>query len=110
MGDESCRQCQAMKPILEKLAVKYKGKATIAFIDIHQSPEPAKYFGISNHTPDSFVIVGTENRNYVYISNEGKINMDRGQARIIGLGDKNEKIFKKMIDFAIIQQGKSKSI
>ena len=99
-----------MEPTLEKLAVEYKGKATIVFIDIHQSPELAKYFGISTHMPDSFVIVGTENGKYVYISDEGKINMDRSQARIIGLGDKNEKIFKKMIDFAIIQQGKSKSI
>ena len=36
--------------------------------------------------------------------------MDRSQARIIGLGDKNdEQIFKKMIDLAIIQQDKSKS-
>ena len=78
IGDELCRQCQTMKPILEKLAVKYKGKATIAFIDIHQSSEPAKYFGISNHKPKSFVIIGTENRNYVYISDEGKFNIDRG--------------------------------
>ncbi len=70
MGDKSCKPCKAMKPILEKLAVKYKGKATIAFIDIHQSPELVKYFGISNHTSDSFVIVGTENGNYVYIIDE----------------------------------------
>jgi len=110
MGYELCRPCQAMKPILEKLAVEYKGKATIVFIDIHQSPELAKYFEISTHTPDSFVIVGTENGKYVYISDEGKINMDRSQARIIGLVDKNEQIFKKMIDLAIIQQDKSKSI
>jgi thioredoxin 1 len=109
MGYESCRPCQAMKPILEKLAVEYQGKATIAFIDIHQSPGLAKYFGISNHTPDSFVIVGTENGKYVYISDEGKINMDRSQARIIGLGDKNEQIFKKIVDLAIVQQDKSKS-
>jgi hypothetical protein len=39
-----------------------------------------------------------------------KTNMDRSQARIIGLGDKNEQLFKKIIDLAIIQLCKSKSI
>jgi hypothetical protein len=36
-------------------------------LDRHQSPEIAKYFEISNHTPDYFVIVGTENGKCVYI-------------------------------------------
>ncbi len=111
MGHESCRACQAMKPILEKLPVEYKGKATIALIDIHQSPELAKYFGPNDYTPDTFVIVGTENGKYVYMQENGKVSTDRSQARIIGLNGKNdEQIFKKMIDLAIIQQDKSKSI
>ena len=110
MGGEWCRPCQETKPILEKLAAEYEGKATIVSIDIHQSPELANYFGISNHIPDSFVIVGIESGKYVYMSGDGRSNTDRAQARIIGLSDKNEKMFERIIDFALIQQGKSKFI
>ncbi len=105
---KSCRPCQQMKPILEKLAAEYQGKATIASIDIYQSPELTKYFGGYN-LPDAFVIVGTKNGKYVYIDDNGKNTMDRSQAKIIGLNAENENRFEKIIDRALIQQGKNKS-
>jgi len=108
MKAQSCKPCQQTKPILEKLAAEYKGKATIASIDIYQSPELAKYFGGYN-LPDAFVIVGTKNGKYVYINDDGNNTMDRSQAKIIGLNAENENKFEKIIDRALTQQGKNKS-
>ena len=107
MKAKSCRPCQQMKPILEKLAAEYKGKATIASIDIYQSPELAKYFGGYN-LPDAFVIVGTKDGKYVYIDDDGNNTLDRSQARIIGLNAENKNRFERIIDRALIQQGKTK--
>src|SRR5208337_3100336 len=107
MKAQSCKPCQQTIPILEKLAAEYKGKATIAFIDIYQSPELAKYFGGYN-LPDAFVIVGTNNGKYVYINDDGNSTLDRSQARIIGLNAENENRFEKIIDHALIQQGTNK--
>ena len=106
MKAQSCKPCQQTKPILEKLAVEYKGKATIASIDIYQSPELAKYFGGYN-LPDAFVIVGTKDGKYVYIDDDGNSTLDRSQARIIGLNAGNKDRFEKIIDRALIQQGKT---
>jgi thiol-disulfide isomerase/thioredoxin len=107
MKAQSCKPCQQTKPILEKLAAEYKGKATIASIDIYQSPELAKYFGGYN-LPDAFVIIGTENGKYVYINDDGNNTQNRSQARIIGLNAGNKNRFEKIIDRALIQQGKNK--
>jgi thiol-disulfide isomerase/thioredoxin len=107
MKAQSCKPCQQTKPILEKLAAEYKGKATIASIDIYQSPELAKYFGGYN-LPDAFVIVGTKNGKYVYINDNGNSTLDRSQARIIGLNAGNKDRFERIIDQALIQQGKNK--
>lgn len=107
MKAQSCKPCQQTKPILEKLAAEYKGKATIASIDIYQSPELAKYFGGYN-LPDAFVIVGTKDGKYVYIDDEGNSTLDRSQARIIGLNAGNKNRFERIIDQALSQQGKNK--
>ncbi len=108
LGSRWCPACRSMKPILEKLAVEYRGKATIASVDVDKSPEVGEYFGVES-IPDSFVIVGIENGKYVYMQKNGKISMDRSQARIIGLnGNDDEKVFEKIIDFALLQEGKSK--
>ncbi len=109
LGSRWCPACRSMKPILEKLAVEYRGKATIASVDVDKSPEVGEYFGVES-IPDSFVIVGIENGKYVYMQKNGKVSMDRSQARIIGLnGNDDEKVFEKIIDFALLQEGKSKS-
>ncbi len=107
MKAQSCKPCQQTKPILEKLAAEYKGKATIASIDIYQSPELAKYFGGYN-LPDAFVIIGTKDGKYVYINDDGNSTLDRSQARIIGLNAENKDRFERIIDQALIQQGKTK--
>jgi thiol-disulfide isomerase/thioredoxin len=109
MKAQSCKLCQQTKPILEKLAAEYKGKATIVSIDIYQSPELAKYFGGYN-LPDAFVIVGTKNGKYVYINDDGNSTLDRSQARVIGLNAGNKNRFERIIDRALIQQGKNKSM
>ena len=108
MGSKWCPACRSMKPILEKLAAEYGGKATIASIDVDQNPELAEYFGVEV-IPDSFVIVGIENGKYVYMQEDGNVSTDRSQARIVGLNDSDEKVFEKVLDLAILQQGKDKS-
>ena len=106
MKAQSCKPCQQTMPILEKLAAEYKGKATIASIDIYQSPELSKYFGGYN-LPDAFVIVGTKDGKYVYINEDGNSTLDRSQARIIGSNAGNKNRFERIIDRALIQQGKT---
>jgi thioredoxin-like negative regulator of GroEL len=90
--------CRSMNPIINELAIEYGGKATIMAADVNHSPKFANYFGVS-HIPDFSVIVGIENGKYVYMQQNGEVNTDRTQARIVGLNDK--KMFKKVLDFAI---------
>jgi thiol-disulfide isomerase/thioredoxin len=87
-----------MKPILNKLATEYGGKATIMAVDVDQSPKLADYFGVSS-IPDFSVIVGTENGKYVYMQQNGKVTRSRSQARIVGLNDK--RVFEKVLDLTI---------
>ena len=109
MGSRWCPACRSMTPILEKLAVEYRGKATIASVDVDQNPEVREYFEVES-IPDSFVIVGVENGKYVYMQENGKVSTDRSQARIIGLNGKDdEKVFEKIIDLALLQEEKIKS-
>lgn len=98
IGAEWCGPCQEMEPILQELANKYEGKATIMSVDIDQSPEFIEYFGVSP-IPDSSVIIGIENGEYVYIQEDGNVSKDRFTARILGLRDKQE--FEKVLDLAL---------
>jgi thioredoxin 1 len=98
IGAEWCTPCQKMKPILKELATEYGGKASITFIDTDKSPKLADYFGVDS-IPDSFVIVGIKNGQYVYMKQNGKVTTDRSQARIIGLYDKE--VFEKVINLAL---------
>lgn len=38
LGKKTCTQCKMMAPILEKLEIKYKGKAAIVFINLLEDP------------------------------------------------------------------------
>ncbi len=98
IGAQWCGPCQKMEPILQELANKYEGKATIMSVDIDQSPEFIKYFGVSP-IPDSCVIIGTENGEYVYMQEDGNVSKDRFTARILGLRDKQE--FEKVLNLAL---------
>lgn len=86
IGAEWCEYCQQLKPIINELATEYNGKATIMSIDVDKSPKLADYFGIGS-IPDSCVIVGIDNGEYVYRQEDGSVTKDRSQARIIGLQD-----------------------
>ena len=39
LGKKTCSQCKMMAPIIEKLKIKYKGKAAIVFINLLEDPE-----------------------------------------------------------------------
>jgi thioredoxin 1 len=39
LGKKNCTQCKMMAPILEKLKIKYKGKAEVVFINLLDDPE-----------------------------------------------------------------------
>jgi thioredoxin 1 len=46
LGAKKCISCKMMAPILEKMERVYKGKATIAFIDVWENREQAQRFRI----------------------------------------------------------------
>lgn len=108
MGSIWCSGCRSLKPTIEKLAAEYEGNATIASIDVNKNRELTEYFGVT-YIPDSFVIVGIDDGKYVYMQENGNISMDRSEARFVGLNESNEKVFKKVLDLALIQQSKDKS-
>ncbi|MFZ2497740.1 MAG: thioredoxin family protein [Methanosarcina sp.] len=106
IGAEWCGPCQAMKPILKDLAAEYSGKITVMSIDIDQSPDLTTYFEIG-YIPDTFLIVGIEKGKYVYMQEDGKVSMDRLQARILGQMEKE--VYEKLIDVALLQEEKNTS-
>ncbi len=110
IGAKWCPHCRAMQPILERMAADYTGNATIATIDIDQSPDLTNYFGVEG-IPDSCVMVGIENGTYVYMQEDGNASMNRSQARFIGLNETagpNEKTFRKVLDLAVFYKEKGK--
>lgn len=106
IGSERCGPCQAMKPMLQELATEYAGRATIVSIDIIQSPDLATYFGIG-YVPDSTVIVGIKDGEYVYMQQDGSTTTDRFKARITGLMEKG--IYEDTLNLALIQAEKDKT-
>jgi len=70
IGAAWCEECQNLKPILAQIAADYEGRVTVMSMDIDNSPELADYFGIYV-IPDTSVIVGLENGNYIYIQEDG---------------------------------------
>lgn len=46
LGEQSCRACRLMKPVLEELREEYLGKAAIAFYDIVEHPELKGRFNV----------------------------------------------------------------
>ncbi|AKB30152.1 Putative thiol:disulfide oxidoreductase involved in cytochrome C-type biogenesis [Methanosarcina siciliae C2J] len=99
IGAEWCGPCQQMKPILSDLAAEYTGEVTVMSADIDQSPEIGAYFGIS-YIPDSFVVVGLENGEYVYMQEDGNITTDRFQARVLGFREKQ--VYEELLDRAVL--------
>lgn len=104
IGSKHCGPCQAMRPMLKELATEYSGKATIASIDITESPDLEAYFEIG-YVPDTSLIVGIENGDYVYMQEDGTVTKDRFKARIQGQMEKE--IYENRINLALLQEGKS---
>lgn len=104
IGSKHCGPCQAMRPMLKELATEYSGKATIVSIDITESPDLATYFDIG-YVPDTTLIMGIENGEYVYLKEDGTLTKDRLQAKIRGQMEKD--VYTKRIDLALLQEGKT---
>ena len=98
-GAEWCGPCQQMKPILSDLAAEYTGKATVMSADIDQSRNLSAYF-VTSYIPDSFVVVGLEDGEYVYMQDNGNVTKDRFQARVLGVMDKQ--VYEELLDRAIL--------
>ena len=94
-----------MKPMLKELATEYSGKATIASIDITESPDLDSYFEIG-YVPDTSLVVGIEDGDYVYMQENGTVTKDRFQARIQGQMEKE--VYENRINLALLKEGKSK--
>lgn len=87
IGAEWCKPCRDQGPIIDALAGEYKGKATVMHIDTDESPELSTFFNVYS-IPDSCVIVGVENKQYVYMARDGTTSTRREYARFLGLRDK----------------------
>jgi thioredoxin 1 len=99
LGSETCEYCKEMDPILDELAATYGGRVTVMSADLAKNRQIEAYFG-AYYIPDSFVIVGIENGEYVYMQEDGNVTTDRTQARIQGLRDKQ--VYEELIKRAIL--------
>ena len=98
IGAEWCEECQNLKPILAQIAADYEGRVTVMSMDIDNSPELADYFGIYV-IPDTSVIVGLENGNYIYMQEDGSVSTDRSKANILKIEGKE--VYENVLDLAL---------
>ena len=105
IGAEWCGPCQQMKTILDDMAAEYGGRATVMSADIDKSPQLAAYFGVG-YIPDSVMIVGIENGEYVYMQEDGTVTTDRFQARVLGV--RESQVYGELMDRAILYNENAK--
>ena len=103
IGAQWCQPCLDQAPIIDALAGEYEGKAAVMYIDTDESPELSNLFNVYS-IPDSCVIVGVENGQYVYMARDGTTSTQREYARFIGLTDKQT--LAKTLDYAIEEYNK----
>ena len=98
IGAEWCEECQNIMPILAQIEADYGDRVTVMSLDIDRSRELANYFGI-NVIPDSSVIVGIENGEYIYMQEDGNVSNDRFKARILKIEGKE--VYEQVLDLAL---------
>lgn len=98
IGAEWCEECQNIMPILAQIAADYESRVTVMSLDIDKSPELANYFGIYV-IPDSTVIVGIENGEYIYMQEDGNVSTDRSKAKILKIEGKE--VYENVLDLAL---------
>ena len=103
IGAEWCQPCLEQAPIIDALAGEYEGRAAVMYIDIDESPELSNFFNIVS-IPDTSVIVGVKNGQYVYMARDGTTSEQRESAKFFGLTDKN--MLAKTLDYAIEEYDK----
>ena len=106
LGAEWCGACQSMKPILAELAAEYGENVTIMSINMNKNIQLATYFDVG-YIPDSTVIMGIENGEYIYMQQDGNITTDRVRARIVGL--ENKEVYENVLKHALAYEEKRKS-
>ncbi len=102
IGSERCPACKAQKPIMEDIAAEYEGRANVLYIDAGKVGTLG--FDV-NYVPDSFVIVGIENGNYVYMRSDGQTTTNREEARFLGLTRKAE--LTQTLDHALEERNRA---
>ena len=93
-----CQPCLDQNLIIVELAEEYEGKAAVMHINIDVSPEFINVFNVCA-IPDSCVIVGFENGQYIYMLRDGTTSTSCGCVKFTGLTDKQT--LAKTLDYAI---------
>jgi thioredoxin 1 len=62
---EWCVPCKAVAPVLDQLAVEYKGKVVFAKVDVERNPQMASYLGIRSIPTMIFFSKGEEKERLV---------------------------------------------
>lgn len=99
IGYDGCPACKAQKPIMEEIAAEYKGRASVMYIDTKK----VGVLGFSvSYVPDSFVITGIEDQQYVYMRLDGQATTNREEARFTGLTRKA--VLTQTLDHALTER------
>lgn len=98
LGSKECIPCKEQEKVLSELLPTYRDSASMMLIDINEYTDLAMTFEVIN-IPDTCIIVGKEDENYIYVKPDGSETSDRMSARFIGVADKED--LSKTLDKAI---------
>jgi thioredoxin 1 len=98
LGSKECTPCKEQEKVLSELLPMYQDAASFMLIDVNEYPDLAMTFEVIN-IPDTCIIVGEEDGNYIYVKSDGSKTSDRMSARFIGVTNKED--LSKTLDKAI---------
>lgn len=87
LGSKGCIPCTEQEEILSDILPTYQDKASIMLIDLKEYPEFATTFGVRS-IPDTCIITGIEDGEYMYMRQDGSKTSERASARFLGVVDK----------------------